>query len=550
MSIVKSFLNHFGLDLKSSDIARDPRYASDMLNAQYKKNGNVGKREGYRCAAGNFGGSGLFTYNRINPVTAKEEISLVAVSDKIYNSQVTTVDIAYSGAELSVVLDIFFDTTALVYKTQIVEGTTQVLDHSMGTGIDEVSPLTLADLKIAIEGISGDYTVTITGNDAVPSAFIDLARSVNLFLETPSLEALSWVEVNTPLASMLPGNVTFQSDSDYYLTTATQLNNNLYMSNGYDEVIKYDGQNSYRAGMPGPIGGPITALGVAGAVTGTYRHSYLYTQFDASLNEIQGNMSADSFPDLSPSAETIDVTVDNIADTSGFNTNAAIVDGVQAGVNTINVDDGSGGSHTLQPGDTAYFFDGVSGDYVERNVDSITGTSITIAGAAVDVADNAVISNNLRISIYRNKTGGTFKFLVEEIPNNPFVATQIYNDNVVDAALGIQYIEPLSPHDLPPKGRYITSYNNQMFSAGSIENPNTVSWSSVESPEYFAPDIYSLRIQSPNGDKISGIQQSNEVRAIFEKRAMHVISGDIPNNNIRVDTITKDIGCVSHNTIR
>lgn len=551
-NLLKSYINHFGLDLKSSDIVREPQYASDMLNAEYQKNGNISKRPGYRGAASSEGGAGLHSYNRIDPTTAKESQILIAVSDTLHELITTTITVSYSGAAASVAFNLCLDKIADVYKVIIVEDTTQVLDFNLGVGIDEVSPVSVTALKTAIEGISADYSVTISGDPLAVAAYLDLVRDNDLVAGDVVMETHSWQEINTPI-TLLPGNTANQGDDDFYLTTAVQLNNVLYLSNGYDEMIKYDGQNAYRAGLPQPLTSPTAAVGGAGLLNPTdpngYRYAYLYSQFDAAGNLVEGIESADSV-NVNPVNQTVDLTGDNILASSGFNTNCAIVAGAQVGVTTITVDDGAGGSHTMKVGDTAYFFDGVSGGYVEREVTAIAAGTITIAGAAVDVADNAVISNNLRIGIYRNLDGGTQKFLVEEIPNNSFTATWSYNDNIIDSGLTIELTDPIVARGLPPKGRYISSYNNQLFSCGDIDNPLRVSWSDVGEPEYWNPTLYSLQLQSPNGEKLTGLAQSNEVMTVFEKRAMHVLSGDIVNNNIRVDTITKDIGCVSHNTIQ
>lgn len=549
-NLVKSFINHNGLDLKSSDIVRDPKYSSGMLNAQYKKNGDIGKREGKRVSASSFGGSGLFNYRRINTENQQVEDILISVSDEVFRLYQSQITIAYTGASLSSVLELFFDPDAGEYKCQITEDTTLILDQGLGIGYDEASIFTLADLKTAIDALT-DYTMTIVGDTTVPAAFIDLIRVHNLSNGDSEVEASYGVEVNSVSANPLPGNVTYQADENFENTTFVQLNNVLYMSNGYDDMLKYDGQNLYRAGLPTPSTAPITVLGGAGSLTSPtgYRHSIVYSQIDAVGNEVTSNRSSESVA-LTPAGQSIDVTYNNILLGSGFNTNAGIVNGAQAGVNTITVDDGGAGAHTLKIGDTAYFFDGVTGEYVTREVTGITGSSITIDGAAVDVADNDVISANLRVQIYRNQDGGNFVYLVEEVPNNPFQATSTYNDDIADSALGIQYIDPISPHDPPPKGRYIASYNNQMFLGGRLDLPNSVAWSAPESPEYWSPSLFSITTQSPNGDSVTGLKQSNEVMAIFEERAIHIISGDIANNNIRVDTITKDIGCVSHHTIQ
>jgi hypothetical protein len=109
----------------------------------------------------------------------------------------------------------------------------------------------------------------------------------------------------------------------------------------------------------------------------------------------------------------------------------------QVSVSTITVDDGSGGSHTMKVGQTAYFYDSVSASFVTREITAVAATTITIAGAAVTVADNAVISNNLRIMILRTVSTGTIYKFVAEIPNNSFSATQVYTDATADASLGL-----------------------------------------------------------------------------------------------------------------
>jgi len=546
-TILKQFTNHVGLDLKSSDITRRQEFASDMLNAQYRKNGNITKREGYRGFSESDGGQGLAVYNRINPSSGVREEILLAIDDNLKKLTEATVTVNYTGAEVSCLFELFFDSVSGEYRVQITEGTTLVLDYGLGSGIDEISPIDLTDLKTQIDAIA-NFSATIVGETTVPAAFLDLKRGQDLTAGDVVMTARHWVEVNSPSAQVFPGNVTYKNDDMFENTSWVQLNNNIYFGNGYDEIIKFDGQQAYRAGMP-QGGLPIPSVGGAGAITGTYDYIVVYAQFDANGNIIEG-ISSSASSSVTPAAQSVDVTIPNILETSGFNTGCAIVNGIQAGVTTITVDNGSGGGHTMQIGDTAYFYDGVSAGYVEREITNITGTSITIAGAAVNVADNEVISNNLRIGLYRTLNGGTVHYLVEEYANNSFVATQIVNDNKVDSALGIQYITPLVPHGLPPKGRYVSSYNNQMFIAGNLDNPNFAFWSSTEHPEYFDSSLLNLRLQSPNGDKITGLKQSNEVMAIFEDKAIHIISGDIPSLNIRVETITKDVGCVSHHSIQ
>lgn len=549
-SLQKQFVNHFGLDLKSNDIVRPTEFASKVKNAQYKKNGNVGKRRGYRGAADSAGGLGMGLYNRIQPSDGKLVPELLAVDGDLQKLNEASFTVTYAGSEASVIYEIFMDEETQTYKAQITEDVTLVMDEDLGVGIDEASPVTLADLKATVDAIT-DFTATIVGDDTTPAAYLDFLRSENLAAGDVASTARYWTEVNKTVTSPFSGAVTNQADDDFENASFEQLNNVLFIATGYDALQKYDGQTVYNAGVPeGVI--PTTALGIAGLLTSAtgYRHRIVYTQFDAVGNIVEGQPSGVSTPDLTPTAESIDVTVTNIEDGTGFNTNCAIVDGAQGPVNTITVDDGSAGAHTMKAGDRAYFFDSVSGNHVTRNVTSVAGTTITVDGAAVTVADNAVISNNLRIGIYRNLDGGTTSFLVAEIPNDSFTTTQVYNDNIPDASLGIELIDPVFRRDLPPIGRYVSKYNNQLFVAGDPDNQNLAYWTPPEKPENFSIALLNARFQSKNGDPISGLKQDNEVMAVFEKRATHILSGDLANLNIRIDILNEDIGCISNGSIQ
>ena len=64
------------------------------------------------------------------------------------------------------------------------------------------------------------------------------------------------------------------------------------------------------------------------------------------------------------------------------------------------------------------------------------------------------------------------------------------------------------------------------------------------------PLTLAFRCQSKNGDPITGIKQNNEVFAVFEHRAVHTLSGDIETFQVRLDTLTEDVGCFSQASIQ
>lgn len=548
MILQKQYKNHYGLDLKSSDIDRPDQFARDVLNAQYAKSGTIQKRKGFKARSSSTGGHGIFTYKMINPSDVSLTQTLVSVSDKLHKLNEATLTISYSGAEPVSLLSIYYSEAELSWVFEIKHELTTVFSKNLGIGFDEASTYSMSSLSTEINLISG-YTSTVVGLSTTPASFFENISSFDLKNDgAKSVKAYYWTDVNCPIASPFAGSETNKNSTEFENVSFCQLNNVLFISNGYDELQKYDGQTCYRAGLPL---GPVPTLTNAGAglvELGNHYYYCTYEQVDNVGNIIESDEST-ALINLAV-ASTINVQVNNILASSGYNTACAVVAGAQTLTSVITVDNGSGGQNTFNIGDKAYFYDSVSASYVTRNITGRSTTTITINGAAVTVSDNIVISNNLKINIYRSEAGGTVTFKVESIPNNSFTANQTYIDNKADASLGVEYLVPIKTHGPPPKGKYITPYYNQLVIAGSLQYPNVFSWSDIDSPEYFPiGDNFELA-QSYNGDPITGIKQSNEVLCVFESNATHVYSGDFVTNNISHEITSHSIGCSSFHSIQ
>lgn len=549
----KRYENHAGVDLKSNDLTRSDRFASTMRNAQYRDSGAPEKRKGYQGHGASVGGFGQWTYNRVNPTTGADEAEIVALDQNLYRLLEATLTVAYAGAESNCRISIFLDSATSQYRCQIDEGTTQVLDYALGAGFDEASPITLSQLATQINALAG-FTATVSGTSSTPAAFLKITRDHDLATATGEnlvVSARYSEQINSTVSNPLSTYYGQRNAEDFELASAVNLINCLYIASGHDQTMKYDGQTFYRAGLPAPAS-VASVVGAAGAVTGNnYYHRATYVQYDAAGNIIEANATTVT-SGINLAAERATVTVANIQAGTGYNTNCAIVAGAQVTVNQITVDNGSGGTHTMKVGDTAYFYDSVSAAYVEREVTAISSTTITVAGAAVTVADNAVISNNLRIAIWRSKTSGStpsLYYLADEIPNNSFAATQTYDDNKADASLGALYIPPLSDRSPPPKARYITQWDGSCMLAGNHENPNYL-YASQDGPEYFPADTNQWDISTSVGDHIAGIAQNNEVFVILKDESFAVANGEIGTGSIRIEIKSQDNGCVAHATIQ
>lgn len=547
MELNKRYYNHKGVDLKSSDLIRQAEFASDMLNCQYTDGGSVEKRPGFQGHAASAGGYGTWTYQRVLPTTGTADFRVVTVDQNLHELKTVNLTITYGGADPTCILSIFLDTETSEYRCQILEGAVLVLNSNINVGFDEATTKTLAQLAVEINAISG-FTAVVTGDSSTPAAFLKIVREYNLNEDPFVGIAKYWMTVNTPTTNPLAAYYANRYNADHENVSAVQVNNVIYFGSGFNETMKYDGQNFYRAGLPNVASG-VAALGGAGAITGTnYTYKIQYTQYDAAGNIIEGNLFTSNNL-AAAAAQSINLTIANIQASTGFNTNGAIVNGAQVGVTEIIVDSG----HTMKAGDTAYFFDGASSSYVSRTVLSTDVTRVTVSGANVNVADNAVISNNLRITIWRSKSSGatpTLFYLVADIPNNSFAATQVFNDNLADASLGELLLTPLTDRSPPPKGRYVSQWNGIMMIGGVAATPTNLYFSDVDGPEYFPNNSNALLIEPGNGDIIAGIAPNNEVFTVHGNQSFTVITGDITTGQIRVETKARDSGCVAHATLQ
>lgn len=715
----KRYANHYGIDLKSNDLVRDPRFASETSNAQYRKNGTIEKRKGYHSNFGDTtghegerGGYGLFTYNKINPLTGDPEVEEITVDENIFRSRKTIITVEYLGTYAGTFFSNVYSPDDGEFMLFLDENTNRVLSFGLGIGLDETTPITIQQMidaintakniigsdyaeagstdtiinatahsvlagdeiifktgslvgeRIEVQSVnanditmvspfsaapsvgdkfdfirstkkfvavpgkysvsdqaetgstntvinatghvanlgdwivikSGTYvgeqsevtsitanTITLTtplsgapanGDDfdiyekqdgydtSIPAAFLTTRNNDNIHDGISEPYAKKWTQIYSPISNPLSSYYAQIQKDNFINATFVQSNNSVFIGTGYSEILKYDGNSVYRAGLPDP--GAVTSAEIAGTGTiinsGTdenYVHKIRYIQYDAAGAIIEGNISETDPLPLTGNAN-IEVTINHVKYDTGFNTNCAIVNGAQTSTNvSVNieqliVDDGSGGNHTMQIGDTAYFYTTLG--YVERVVVDRTPTTINIYGAPVTVADNAVISNNLRIGIYRSKDAGgsipAIFYLVEEIPNNSFVSTpQVYTDVTTDNDLGEFLIEPLTDRSPPPKGKFLSLWNGAMIVSGNIQDPNKLYYSDIDGPEYFPNDTNILNVENVTGDIVTGIVQNSNGFYVFKEISVGWLSGDINSGAFRLEWRSLDTGCESHHTI-
>ena len=540
----KLFGNFKGLDKRSSDLNRDSEFATEIKNAVYRSSGAISKRKGYHGIAGNKeGGHGLVSYKNVNSTTGAITEELICVDSGGLKKLDTSkfLNITFEKGECSIDptthttksacegaggtwspsnawYTMYLDPTLKTFQFKILLEGVYVLEKDLGTGF-ESSPYTLLTLSTDIAAMSNFATTLDSSLNSLSAAFLEpvgLTEITNINLKYNKWSDIdkgdtdaNYFSAYAGTCSVNPtthtnqaacegagGDWTNNSLGDVELENASfaQLNNVLYISNGYDELIKYDGVRYYRAGLPQPVSYTATPSQLGNNHNYSYKIVYEYT-------DDKGNK-------ITSEAKQVDVKTNNVI-TSGY--------------------------------------------------------AVTIAAPNLQSGGWDLASSNLKIKIYRSADGGTIFYYLTTLTNNTGAATQSYTDSTEDGdftALTETLADPIKKHSLPPKGKYITTFQDCLVIAGQRENVNNVQYSlpynaaSLEiGSEYFPDDDNAAIVESSFGDKITSIAPLKDVLYIFHENSIHTLSGDIKalsGVSYKIDLLTTEggIGCKAHATVQ
>lgn len=545
-----------GLDLRSTIFNVGPDYAKEATNIDTTQaSGSLISRAGRKGAISNTaGGYGLLRYAYLNTSTGQNTVEELIVKDNLYKISSAAVTITYSGAGTSVYANHLVTSSDGHTGTWLFElyvDSVQVLSYSTSVGFDEGSIPTLATLKTAIDAVT-DFSCSIA---AALSTSLPAAMAIPTLVAEPFSSGTLTITCEYDSILYKPGGVTTTfaataaARNSAYFENASSYNVNsvIYINTGYDAQKKYDGQKVYNSGLPAPATSFAAAVGGGGSVNaGDHIYTMFYRQRDYRGNVCEGEESAQVT--VSPGVGSIiNLTLPNIQNTTGYNTDQAIVNGNQTGVTTINTN-----THSLKIGDPVAFIDRATGLLVtDRSVTATpSATSITISGAAVDVNNNDIISAGLTIQICRTKVGDSTPFYVFEVPNNSASATQAYADNVADSTLSVVFDRPPIgfEHGLPPACRYGVLFSGIPVLTGSFTDGDAVYYADTTNPEHF-PSLNSFVVRSRDQDVNTGLFSSQEYLLVFKNRATYLVSGDLANDDYIVQERTLQVGCASHHSI-
>jgi hypothetical protein len=603
---VKQFVEFKGVDLRSSDLTRPRGFATGSAkNFAHTPQGGLKTRNGSKIVMDNMGQAGLFAYEATD-MTGSKKSELIMFGSALSNAYVPykleqrSLSILNAGA--AAVVSHYYDEATSQFRFKILRGASSVVDLALGLGT-EAAPVSLSTLDSTVDAAADlEMTYTSASGDP-PAAFMELLDDATLGTgETLTIYYYGYVAVYSSAGS----------SSDYVTcknsfaaigsaiqrnVSCVQINGVLYISPGNVDstdsnverlarVMKYDGQMLYRAGFPNKL---MTSLeivsGLGGTATGskdtalgtlsfsptlqrTYSWMVTIVRVDNAGNEVEsarsGKLSSANFSTTN-SIGSLELRgyAEIFTGSNGYGYLSAQVNGGQAGVLTITTDSGG----TLRVGDVAFFYDSAQGRSIQRKVTAVASTSVTISATSLDtnpssasydtggnvtVLDNAIITNNFRLRIWRTKQDGSTYYLQSDRPFGTSLSTTnalgetsyIEYDNAADTTLGAAYIEPEYPRDEPPAGKYLARFNSQLIVTGIPNKSSTVAFSD-DGPEYFSPGTHEFDLP---GD-VTGVHQTSEVLACGTATSLHVVSGDLLNFNFRVSQISDKIGVTSHHAM-
>ena len=574
-----------GINYQMPDTLRNQREAANGLNFVVSDAMHLVKRPGFQnksaTTAPAFGlvkfekqniaetllaGYGDFAYG-VDPYGSPSALLYGSAEDQLIGLDTTpklwtagNLSITYSGAGTATITLSNTSTGSIkLVLTDTADSTTTV---DLGTGY-EGSPVSINTLVSTVDALSNFSASVDSGTSTGPAAFIDFINTTTL--TTGVGQTLSWgywADITTTISLEPLSEIDNQKSLDSFENpTAVSVGGSVYIGNGYNDMHKYDGQTLYKAGLTQGLA--VTAAEDTGSTgsagfSGSYTYRISYKFVDNNNYTIEGHISdASAAVDNSAGPYDVNVTCTNLVDGSGYKTSCAVVNGTQTSVNagtnleTLTVDSG----HTLQVGDRAYFYDKNLPGYTTAKVSATTSTTVTLqASSTLSVDDDDAISGGMRIVVWRTKAGGTVYYVAAEIPNNAFNSTQVFVDEVDDDDLGATYGDgPAKTPGTPPRGRYSTVWRNQLIIAGDPDNPENIYYSEYDGtsilPENFpGVNVFQIAPGSQSG-AITGLETVGRNLFVFTENQTFVVEGNLANDDVRIDRLANNVGCVAHHTI-
>lgn len=323
--LVKAFQNFKGLDLRSSDLLRESGAATQTLNVDLRQTGALNKRKGHQILTRSAGGYGTTRFNNVNLTTGVITEELLSTDDNLQKMATASFTATYTGTDTAY-YDMYLDEDTGAFFFDVYDNNVRVLNSNLGDG-KENSFVTVATLISSINGLT-NFTCSGATATTEPAAFIPLALNQTIAGTGTGINFQYWTQVSTPTGYSDPFSTHYaaRNDSDFENATFASVNDVIYISNGYDDLHKYDGTRVYKAGLPKattPTGANQNSSSpfTAGRVL-RYKIEIEYT--DAKENVIYSEISDHLEFTVNGSGDSVDVTYTELAGSAGYDVDGAL----------------------------------------------------------------------------------------------------------------------------------------------------------------------------------------------------------------------------------
>lgn len=589
--LVEQFI---GLEKRRSDLIDKPGYFSELTNTLIRPSGGLCKRRGWHSV--------LDIQDTVVGLTSskgKRYVTGVGYEDyedmllignnfrRVYTVNPTLKTVATGSSSYSIIVSLLPNADGdMIFTYKVPElDLVESFNCGNGKGTGSVADITVTEFKNTLANAQYPLSVSsfiIPSGNATPLAarYLPFTDTVILSNETMSLKLYLTEAVSKGDSSY---NYCSNAIDEYELGSPTfqtaqsvQVNNVTYICTGYDNLIKYDGNKVYRAGLPQPSISSVSTsdsyiytnpdqttttvnlqnpvLGTTpvnvGLDSGTYYYLVVWRHIDAQGNIITSTQSLQKVKTSDTHRHYFELTIPSLVQGQGFDIENTYLD-----------------IYRTKAGETddtvaAASFYKITGD-VARNID--VSSSSTALKAYLSQFDNYKISFSVPYLTTGSTTFITSNYHIKSKANNIPIK---YLDYLLDSQLDNYDIITLNDygegrHDLPPIAKHIAVHQGSLILAGTDTNASEVFHSLPQfntvtgeiGTEYFPNNSNSVIVEASNGGAITGLKTLKENLYVFHENNVSLLTGDLDVTGgqfIRKDLLSSQgqIGSLAPNAVQ
>lgn len=116
-------------------------------------------------------------------------------------------------------------------------------------------------------------------------------------------------------------------------------------------------------------------------------------------------------------------------------------------------------------------------------------------------------------------------------------------DDYYPTSTGLAYVNQWNEPDL--------DYRNYKYTEAGLCDDQSIYWADSLTPEGFPQDgLHEFRIESLYNDRVTGVIKNKDALFAFKERSTAILVGSLAENNVSLELLEADVGCVSHRSLQ